>query len=92
MLRYSVVPVSVAEWYRNRRNVIIMSTAIGSAIMLSAACGIDLPLIVLPATWIVPVVSSYHFPRMSMRRASQIMLAYIVSQKKAFSRDLEGSH
>lgn len=58
-----------------------MSTGLGGLIIVSAACGFELPLILLPASWIVPVVSGYIFPRMSMRRVCQAMVAYIVSNE-----------
>lgn len=78
-LQQTAAPVSPTEWYRQRGVVVAMAAVIGSSIVLLDAFGLRFPLVFLPLTWIVPVVSTWYFDQMSVRRVSQVMIAYIVS-------------
>jgi hypothetical protein len=73
------VPEDSEIWIRQRKNVIIMSTIISAAVLLGVYMGYAFPLTILPVIWIVPVVSNFVAPRMSIRRVSQILLGYLVS-------------
>ena len=77
-LQQAAAPSRVTAWYRHRAVVVAIALLIGTSIVLSAAFGFQIPLVFLPMTWIIPVVSSFHFPQMSIRRVSQLMIAYIV--------------
>lgn len=78
-LRQTAVAVKPSEWYRQRSVVLVTATVVGASIVVSAARGCQLPLIVLPLTWIVLVVSTFYFDRMSVRFVSQLMIAAVVS-------------
>jgi hypothetical protein len=47
--------------------------------LFSVSAGYDFPLVLIPVTWIVPVVSNFHGPKLSMRRVIQVLWGYIVS-------------
>lgn len=73
------MPEDSEIWIRQRKNIIVVSTIISAAVLLGVYMGYAFPLTILPVIWIVPVVSQYIAPRMSIRRVSQIMLGYLVS-------------
>jgi hypothetical protein len=77
-LKKELVTEQSDVWYRQRRSVIGISVVTSAAIMLGVSMGFDFPLTFLPVVWIVPVVSNYTLPRMSIRRVSQVMLGYLV--------------
>lgn len=72
------MPEDSEIWIRQRKNIIVVSTIISAAVLLGVYMGYAFPLTILPVIWIVPVVSQYIAPRMSIRRVSQILLGYLV--------------
>lgn len=72
-------PDGSQQWYR--RPFPIATTAIAMSVMVLGltAAGFKFGLVLIPVTWIVPVVSGFHTPTMSMRRVTQILWGYIVS-------------
>jgi hypothetical protein len=78
-LHKDLVPETSEIWIRQRKNIIIVSTIISAAVLLGVFMGYAFPLTILPVIWIVPVVSNYILPRMSIRRVSQVLMGYLVS-------------
>lgn len=80
-LHKDLVPESSDLWIRQRKNVVAVSIITSAAVLLGVYLGHEFPLTILPVIWIVPVVSNYILPKMSIRRVSQVLLGYLVSFK-----------
>jgi hypothetical protein len=80
-------PVEGDIWTERRGKILGVSVAIAIFVMLGVASGLEFPLLILPAVWIVPVVSNFLLPRMSMRKVAHFLMGYLVRPMGSFHAD-----
>lgn len=64
-------------WFQRPRNAAIGAIVSSIALFGLTSMGFELVLVVVPVSWIVPVVSGFHAPQLSMRRVVQVLWGYI---------------
>lgn len=76
-LQRKPAPHATSAWYQRPRNLLIGAAVSCFALLGSVSAGVDLPLVLIPLVWTVPVVSAFHSQHMSMRRVVQILFGYV---------------
>lgn len=87
-LQRVLAPTAPRTWYQQPRKVVILTAVITGLMLFSVSAGYDFPVVLIPVSWIVPVVSSFHGHQLSMRRVTQVLWGYIVSPALCHDRCL----